>query len=643
VGTEEPAAPVNIGDVVAGKYRIERMLGSGGMGVVVAARHLGLDEPVALKFLALHRADDKEPLERLVREARATFRLRSKHTVRVFDVDELPSGAVYIVMELLEGRDLREELATRGPLPEEEVVSYVLQACDALEEAHGLGIVHRDMKPHNMFLAKQPLGPPIVKLLDFGMSKIDPALFEAGPLTRPETALGTPRYMAPEQWKSASEVDPRADIWALGIVMYELLTGKAPLQGMPPRERQARLLAGAIPSPRDVRTDMSDGLARVIMRCLRADPKGRWPSVVHVAAALRQARPSAAPPTRETEITRTDVTAVVPPQKVARDAIAAMGVPSKAPRSYGPPTRPATPAAMASQGPSGDRDEVPEEEAEARGMTNKAYPPPPPSAPTLSAPIPQPQGQRAPRPGDPPAQRGPSSTLPDTPEPQAQAPAAIRTEPPPPSQTERPPATAKPPSSARPDDFELATEVRAPLFSPADYVPERPGSTLVSPNAGPAQEALRHMAATLRSQDAPPEIAALIAEADARRPLGAAGAAPPTKPVGTTPLAMPRTPPLGEPPPENERTMPMRAAPAIPGVARVLPTTPMIPTTAALPPAPAPQRVSNAPPLSVSPPDEEETPEFRRSGARTFALVVLFFAVGVAIAAIATVVRLLTR
>jgi serine/threonine protein kinase len=602
------------------------MLGSGGMGVVVAARHLGLDEPVALKFLALHRADDKEPLERLVREARATFRLRSKHTVRVFDVDELPSGAVYIVMELLEGRDLREELAARGPLPEEEVVSYVLQACDALEEAHSLGIVHRDMKPHNMFLAKQPLGPPIVKLLDFGMSKIDPALFEAGPLTRPETALGTPRYMAPEQWKSASEVDPRADIWALGIVMYELLTGKAPLQGMPPRERQARLLAGALPSPRDTRADLSDALARVIMRCLRADPNGRWASVVHVAAALRQTRPAAAPLTRETEITRTDVTAVVPPEKLARDAVAAMAVPSRAPRSFGPPTRPATPAAMASQGPSGEHDATPDADAEAQGRTNKAYPPPPASAPTLSAPLPRPQAPRPPRPESPPPQRGPTSTQPDTPEPPTEGP-AVHTEPPPPSQTERPPATAKPPSSTRPDDFELATEVRAPLFSPADYVPERPGTTLVSPDAGPAQEALRHMAATLRSKDAPPEIAALIAAADAKRPA---------------------SPPLGEPPPENERTMPMRAAPALPGVHRVVPTAPMIPATAALapPPAPpAPQRISSAPsaPLPAVARDDDDAPEFRRSGARTFALIVLFFAVGVAIAAIATVVRVLTR
>jgi len=246
VEAETSNSPVQAGDVVAGKYRVERTLGRGGIGIVVAAHHLALDEAVALKFIGLNLEGEREVVQRLLREARATFRLRSKHTVRVLDADELPSGAVYIVMELLDGHDLRAELAERGPLPEAEVISYVLQACDALEEAHTLGIVHRDLKPHNLFLARQRRGPPIVKVLDFGMSKVDPAMFEGGPLTRPETALGTPRYMAPEQWRSAATVDHRADIWALGVVMYELMTGKVPLQGMPLGERQARLAMRAV-------------------------------------------------------------------------------------------------------------------------------------------------------------------------------------------------------------------------------------------------------------------------------------------------------------------------------------------------------------------------------------------------------------
>ena len=347
----EPSnSPVQVGDVVAGKYRVERTLGRGGIGVVVAAHHLALDELVALKFIGLNLASEREVVQRLLREARATFRLRSKHTVRVLDADELPSGAVYIVMELLEGRDLRHELAERGPLPEEEVVSYVLQACDALEEAHGLGIVHRDLKPHNLFLARERRGPPVVKVLDFGMSKVDPTLFEGGPLTLPETALGTPRYMAPEQWRSAATVDHRADIWALGVVMYELLTGKVPLQGMPLGERQARLLAGAIPSPSAMHPHVSEETAKVILRCLKADPMSRWRSVAHLATALRDACPTTTRQVEREEVTHTAVTAVVPTRQMqehAARAFAAAPPPSeRAPEPARRPTLPDTPAAI---------------------------------------------------------------------------------------------------------------------------------------------------------------------------------------------------------------------------------------------------------------------------------------------------------
>jgi serine/threonine-protein kinase len=289
---------VQVGDVVAGKYRIEREIARGGMGVVMAARHLTLDQPVALKFVS--GSDEGEAVERLVREARATFRLQSPHAVRVHDVGRIPSGPVYIVMELLEGKDLKALLVEHGPLPERDVVGYALDACHALEEAHAAGIVHRDLKPHNLFLTKS-LGKPIVKVLDFGLSKLDEEIFEASPLTLPHTALGTPRYMAPEQWKSAAEVDLRADVWGLGMVMYELLTGKAPLQGMSWDERRARLLAGAIPSPREARPDISEPVARIIMKCLRPDLQARWQSAAHLAEALRGALLPAenpAPPAR---------------------------------------------------------------------------------------------------------------------------------------------------------------------------------------------------------------------------------------------------------------------------------------------------------------------------------------------------------
>ena len=315
-------SPVRIGEVVAGKYRVQRMIGRGGIGVVFAAHHLALDEPVALKFIGLNLSADRDLVQRLLLEARATFRLRSKHTVRVFDADELPSGDVYIVMELLDGRDLRAELADRGPLPEAEVLSHVLQACDALEEAHSLGIVHRDLKPHNQFLARQRHGPPIVKVLDFGMSKVDPGLFEAeaGPITLPETALGTPRYMAPEQWRSAATVDHRADIWAMGIVLYELLTGKVPLKGMPLPDRLGGLRAVGIRPPQELRPALSDSTARVILRCLKADPMSRWRSIAHLAMALRDAAPASTVEVEHAESTQTAVTRVVAPEEIQERA-----------------------------------------------------------------------------------------------------------------------------------------------------------------------------------------------------------------------------------------------------------------------------------------------------------------------------------
>jgi hypothetical protein len=354
VTLEPPKSPVAEGEVVAGKYRIERTIGSGGMGVVMAARHLTLDEPVALKFVIDERGNDPEAKARMMREARATFRLRSEHTVRVLDVGELPSGPLYIVMELLEGRDLKRELAARGPLPEREVVRYALEACIALEEAHAIGIVHRDLKPHNMFLSRSSRGATVLKILDFGMSKLDPELFEASPLTRPATALGTPRYMAPEQWKSAAEVDARADVWALGVVMYELLTGEAPVANLRGAERQARLLAGAIPDPRELNAEVTEAVARVVMKCLRADPEVRWKTVRHLATALRDAHPELAKPPERAEVTRTDVTRAMPPGVMEKQAAAAFApAPAPAPDTAAVPPSPATvretPAALAGE------------------------------------------------------------------------------------------------------------------------------------------------------------------------------------------------------------------------------------------------------------------------------------------------------
>jgi serine/threonine-protein kinase len=369
--TEAPAAlPVRVGDVVDGKYRVEREIGTGGMGVVLAARHLKLGEPVALKFVRWEQAGDPDLAERLMREARATFRLRSEHSVRFMDVGQLPSGPIYVVTELLEGEDFRAVLKARGRLPEREAVSYALQVCDALEDAHALGIVHRDLKPPNLFLAKQPRGTTIVKVLDFGLSKLDPERFDAAPLTDRHKALGTPRYMAPEQWRPGGAVDARADIWALGMILYELLTGAVPNKGRPTAERYALLLAGAIESPRTVRPELTENVARVVMRCLRADPDGRWRSARRLASALRQARPDVGRQAVVT-VTHSAVTAV----DVEAHQRARLGEPP-APSDWEEPTEVRPPEFEAS-------DVVPTQALPA--ATPRALPPVPPTARSFEA------------------------------------------------------------------------------------------------------------------------------------------------------------------------------------------------------------------------------------------------------------------
>ena len=332
--------PVRIGDVVDDKYRIERQLGSGGMGIIVAARHLKLGELVALKFLRLEHADDGHLAERLKREAQATFRLRSEHSVRAMDVGQLPSGSVYIVMELLEGEDLRAILSERGTLPEKDAVSYALQVCDALEDAHALGIIHRDLKPQNLFLARQPRGTTILTVLDFGVSKLDPARFDAAPMTDPTGAVGTPRYMAPEQWGSGTQVDARTDVWALGMILYEMLTGSVPNGRRSPAERQALLMAGAIQSPRALRPEVTPGIERVVLRCLRADPDKRWRSVRRLAVALREARPDVELAPAGLPVTRSDVTAFDPQAHRAEALAQAFGAGRPRPSSTPGPGAP---------------------------------------------------------------------------------------------------------------------------------------------------------------------------------------------------------------------------------------------------------------------------------------------------------------
>ncbi len=269
------------GGIIAGKYRMERMLGEGGMGVVVAATHLQLGTPVALKFLHGQLAGSSQVLERFAREARASAQLRSENVCRVFDVGEFEDHTPYIVMELLDGRDLATVLRMNGPLPPQVVCDYILQACLAIGEAHQLGIIHRDLKPGNLFLTSRPDGSPLIKVLDFGVAKsTQEGNFN---LTQTANVIGSPGYMSPEQLRSSKEVDARSDIWSLGVAMYELLAGRQPFTADSITELTLRIAMDPLPT---MPISVPRGLVDVVARCMEKDPAARPAHVAALAAAL---------------------------------------------------------------------------------------------------------------------------------------------------------------------------------------------------------------------------------------------------------------------------------------------------------------------------------------------------------------------
>ena len=279
---------VAAGDVVAGKYRIDRVIGAGGMGVVFAATHLALDERVALKFLLPEAAADAVTVARFLREGRAAAKIRSEHVARVFDVGKTEDGAAYLVMEHLEGQDLRALLRDHGKLPAASAVDFVLMACEALAEAHAAGIVHRDLKPSNLFLTQRADGSPCVKVLDFGISKIAAAgAFEADmTMTGTSSLLGSPRYMSPEQMTCSRDVDARSDVWALGVILHELMTGERPYAGANIPELCMNI-AGSSPTPlRGHLPDAPEGLERAITKCLARDRDLRHADVAELAMSI---------------------------------------------------------------------------------------------------------------------------------------------------------------------------------------------------------------------------------------------------------------------------------------------------------------------------------------------------------------------
>ncbi len=278
-----------VGQVLAGKYRVERLLGAGGMGYVLLVSHLELHQRVALKLLHRELGDVPEALSRFMQEGRTAARLRSEHVGKVLDVGRLPSGEAYLVMEFLEGHDLAEEIVVHGPAPIETAVNYVLQACEAVAEAHAHGIVHRDLKPANLFLARTAYGEHRVKVLDFGISKIrsDANFAVSSPaLTGSHTIMGSPAYMAPEQMRASRDVDGRTDIWALGTILYELVAGCAAFNGDTLAVVCSAVLNDAPPSLSDLRPNLPPGLESIILRCLEKQPNRRYGTVLELVQAL---------------------------------------------------------------------------------------------------------------------------------------------------------------------------------------------------------------------------------------------------------------------------------------------------------------------------------------------------------------------
>ena len=272
------------GEVVAGKYRVERVLGRGGMGVVYAAHHLLLSQPVALKMMLPEVALGPEAVTRFVNEARAAARLESSHVARVLDV-ALEGGTPFLVLELLEGSDLAALSRASGPLPPATVVDWLMAAMEAVAEAHSVGIVHRDLKPSNLFLAKRK-GGTTIKVLDFGISKVIAGHDEGGVSTASNAVLGSPFYMSPEQLRATKAVDGRTDVWSLGVIAYELLTGALPYEGANVVELFAAIHEHDPRPLRELRPELPQALEGAVLGCLRRVPSERWSSVRELAAAL---------------------------------------------------------------------------------------------------------------------------------------------------------------------------------------------------------------------------------------------------------------------------------------------------------------------------------------------------------------------
>jgi serine/threonine-protein kinase len=282
VSTDSIAGVPREGELVADKYRIGSVIGIGGMGVVVAAIHEGLGERVAIKFLGEQACQDSERVARFIREAWIASKIKNDHVARVVDVGTLAGGHVFMAMEYLEGEELSVWIA-RQRFDIDMAVDFVLQVLEAIAEAHRLGIIHRDLKPANLFVTRRADGSPWLKVLDFGISKVTAS---SGELTKTSAMLGSPLYMAPEQLLASKDADMRADIWALGVILYELLGNSTPFSGESLASICTQVLHAPAPSLVERRPDIPPEIAAAVARCLSKSPDDRFRDVAELAAAL---------------------------------------------------------------------------------------------------------------------------------------------------------------------------------------------------------------------------------------------------------------------------------------------------------------------------------------------------------------------
>ena len=275
-----------IGTTLTGKYRIDARLNEGGMGTVYRGTHVLMDKTVAIKVLRPSLAADEKIVARFSREARAASRISHPNALSVTDFGEDDSGHVFLVMEYLSGKTLKQLIRDEGPLPLARVVDITRQIGDALNAAHSQGVIHRDLKSDNIMLLDTMTGDH-AKVLDFGIAKInEPDGAVDTNLTAPNLVIGTPQYMSPEQCSQDSEIDARSDIYSLGVILYEMLVGHVPFSADSPTMVMMKHLQEPVPSVRDEREDLPDSVARVVARAMAKVPRNRYQSVAELVEDL---------------------------------------------------------------------------------------------------------------------------------------------------------------------------------------------------------------------------------------------------------------------------------------------------------------------------------------------------------------------